>query len=202
MSRMVETLAYGMAATILVSGSLYALVYYAQMGAPPAASQAAPVAAAATPAARPMRPNPPVYASLPQLGPAPLENVVRTSTKTYYLPSVNPAQADADTFNSLRRNCYDAARNNSQGQYPALQQAACDSFAAFARTKGWDTGPLPAYGIPSPPPQEVVYQEESAPDNSGGAVVPYVIWNKPSKPRCERVIGRRAEVGCGSEWRR
>lgn len=156
-------LAYSIVATTLVVGSLYALAHYAEMGAPPASRQAARVPT--TPAAQAPRPSPSIPASLPRLVPAPPENVVRTSTKTYYLPPANPAQADADTFNALRRNCYDAARNNSQGQYPAMQQSACGSFASFARSKGWDTGPLPAYGTPSPQPQ-LAYQEGSEPDNS------------------------------------
>jgi hypothetical protein len=166
MSRTSETLAYAVVATLLVCGSLYALARYAQSSAPPAQQQVArlPEPPAGIPAST-QNPAAPAPAMAPRPSAAPSENVVRTSTKTYYLPSTSPDESDQNTYNALRRNCYDAARSNAQGQYPALQQAACNSFADFARRKGWETGQLPAYGTP-PPQAQVAYTEQREPDDN------------------------------------
>jgi hypothetical protein len=78
--------------------------------------------------------------------------VVRSETRTYVLPSADATgDQEVATYNALQRNCYEAARNNQYGEYPALQQMACTRYAQFASQKGWDAGTLPAYGVPAPP---------------------------------------------------
>jgi hypothetical protein len=57
---------------------------------------------------------------------------------------------DRDTYAALQRNCFAAAAGNQNGDYPALQEQACSSFARFAGAHGWDTGPLPAQLAPPP----------------------------------------------------
>jgi hypothetical protein len=142
MNSTLETLAYGVAASVLVFGSLYGLARVVESPAPG-------VTPAIQPAPPPARPAPMPSAWQPPPQPAP-QNVVRTATRTYYLLSVPQAQSDVYTHNELRSNCYANARNNSYGEFPSLQQAACDRFANFARSRGWDTGPLPAYAPPRP----------------------------------------------------
>ncbi len=143
MSRSFELFAYGLVATALVCASLYGLARYADSAAPAAPEEAAYV---------PAQPSPPT--ATPAFAPVPSaaapENVVRTSSRTYYLTPTSRAQADVDTYNALRNNCYANASGNSEGEFPALQQAACNRFAAFARSRGWDTGQLPGYGTPKP----------------------------------------------------
>jgi hypothetical protein len=136
-SRTVEMLAYGVVASLLVCGSLYGLARLAEMPAP----------AAAQPPATAARPTPPAAAS--PLPPEP-QNVVRTASKTWYLPTVPQAQADRDVYYELRNTCYASARGNSDGELPGLQQAACQRYSDFARSHGWDTGALPAYAAPRP----------------------------------------------------
>jgi hypothetical protein len=141
-SRIVETLAYGVAASILVFGSLYGLARIAESSAPAAPPAVEP--AAATPAAAvPMAPAPPA--------PAP-RNVLRAAGKTYILPEVPQDQADLNVYYALRNNCYASARNNSGGEFPGLQQAACQRYSDYARAHGWDAGALPGYA--APPPRE------------------------------------------------
>lgn len=140
-SRTVETLANGVVASVLVFGALYGLARLAESSAPaasPAADQ--PVAAA--------RPAPPV--ATPALPPREPQNVVRTASKTYYLPAVPQAQADLNVYYELRNTCYASARGNSDGELPGLQQAACQRYSDFARAHGWDTGALLAYAAPRP----------------------------------------------------
>ena len=167
MNRIVETLGYGLIATAIVGGSLYGLARYAESSAPAAIPQ--PVRAARLP----VSPAPQTVAAPPPFAPmarpsAPTENYVRTKDKIYYLASASPAQADSDPWNALRRNCYDAANMNRDGEYPALQQSACARFADFGRQKGWDTGALPGYGTLKPKPQQqVAYEDQGQPDNSG-----------------------------------
>jgi hypothetical protein len=146
MGRTLETLIYGAIAAVIVCGSLYGLARVAESGAP--APPPAP-AALAPPPLPPLRAFSAAPAA-PWRAPAEPQNVVRTATRTYYLPAASPAQSDLDTYNSLRHNCYANAAGNRDGEFPALQQAACDRFSAFARSRGWDTGPLPAYAAPQP----------------------------------------------------
>lgn len=58
-------------------------------------------------------------------------------------PSAIDQTADLNAWQALKRNCEQAAINNAQGEYPALQQMACNRFAQFAASKGWETGALP-----------------------------------------------------------
>ena len=64
-------------------------------------------------------------------------------------------EADVASFNALRRNCEQAAANNARGEYPALQQMACNRFAQFAASKGWDSGALPPVLTVAPRSQDV-----------------------------------------------
>jgi hypothetical protein len=167
MSRMFETLGYGLMAAAIVCGSVYGLARYAESGAlaiTPQTAQAVPSTAA--PAPRTSYPAP----SSAMLPPAvPTENFVRTGNKIYYLASATPAQTDAGAFEALRRNCYEAADSNRNGEYPALQQAACGRFADYARQQGRDTGPLPAYGTPQPQAQEQQAEQQVASEDQGDA---------------------------------
>jgi hypothetical protein len=58
---------------------------------------------------------------------------------------------DRQRFDELRRSCYQAADNNRNGEYPALQAMACDRYAQFAAAHGRDAGILPGYGLATPP---------------------------------------------------
>ncbi len=162
MSRTFETLMYGIVAAVLVTACLYGLARYADSAAPTAPAQAAYV-------------PPPPSSVYRNPAPSVAENVVRTATRTYYLPPASPARTDVDTYNNLRNNCFANARGNSEGEFPALQQAACDRFTAFARSRGWDTGTLPAYGTPRPQPrgEQVAVIGQSQPVDSGECAALY-----------------------------
>ena len=165
MNRFVETLGYGLIATAIVGTSLYGLAHFADNGTPtPQLVQDArsSVGSVSQAVRRPQQ-----FPSMARPA-APPENVVRTKDRIYYLASASPAQADSDAWNALRRNCYDAANMNRDGEYPALQQSACTRFADFGRQKGWDTGALPGYGTLKPKPQQqVAYEDQGQQDNSG-----------------------------------
>jgi len=50
-------------------------------------------------------------------------------------------ERDVATYQALQRNCIVATRNNTNGEYPALQKLACGRLEQFANEKGWDPKP-------------------------------------------------------------
>ncbi len=56
---------------------------------------------------------------------------------------VGPSTSDISRYNSMQESCYRMARMNADGEYPALQQAACNDYARFAASVGIDAGQLP-----------------------------------------------------------
>ena len=54
-----------------------------------------------------------------------------------------PSDAQMSRYRSVQEYCYRMARMNSEGEYPALQEAACGDFARYARSIGVVTGQLP-----------------------------------------------------------
>jgi hypothetical protein len=176
MARILETLGYGLIACAITGGALYGLMRYAGSAAPAAAPQPVQSATLPHPPPRPYtQPAIPTPPQLPAPPPAvPTDNDVRAGNKIYTLNPATPAQVDQGSFNSLRQNCTSAAAINRNGEYPALQQAACARFADFARQKGWDTGELPAYAARQPQErQQVDYQDEGEPDHSGECAALY-----------------------------
>ena len=170
MHRAFESAAYAVAAILIVGGALYGLARYSEGDAPPPAP--APTAAAAPRAVpRPLPSVPPPSSSTPAYRPSISENVVRTKDRVYFLPPApaNPQQADVETYNALRRNCYEAAGNNRYGEYPAMQQSACTRYSEFARQRGWDTGALPAYAQRQPQARTQVAYDDGGDANNNAA---------------------------------
>jgi len=126
----------------------------------------------------PMPPVPPLNEAASRLPPIAEAPPPPAPVTLQWMPRPRPqpdpavlAQAaeDRQVFQDLRRNCYDAAAYNSNGEYPGLQAAACDRYTQFADEHGWNTGALPGYAQPAPPPQVVVEQ-------------PYSSWDQNSYP--------------------
>lgn len=128
----------------------------------------------------PMPPVPPLNEAAARLPPIPeAAPPPPAPTPPQWLPQARPqpdpaalAQAaeDRQVFQDLRRNCYEAAAYNSRGEYPGFQAAACDRYAQFADEHGWNTGALPGYARPAPPPQVAVEQQ------------PYSSWDQNGYP--------------------
>lgn len=60
------------------------------------------------------------------------------------------SSSDLNTLNALRTNCFNAARNNSTGEYPATQQLACNDYLRFAWRKGITVNDVPTVLIAEP----------------------------------------------------
>lgn len=75
-------------------------------------------------------------------------NVLIAGNKTYALSSGTSTQ-DERTLAALRTNCYNAARNNASGQYPAIQRQACNDYIAQANRMGIQIGEVPAVRVAS-----------------------------------------------------
>ena len=161
LKRVFDYFAYTISGLALVGGVTYGLQRLSQSPAavpatapaaqvPVAADSGSPTAAAASPPDR--ETNQAVSAD------------TRLATNQSSMSAADPGQTDANgetaeqaalfrdqaTYYTLQRNCYEAANNNQNGDYPALQASACNRYAQFAYSRGWNTGTLPAYGQPAP----------------------------------------------------
>ena len=104
---------------------------------------------------------------------------------------------DQATYYALQKNCYEAANNNQNGEYPELQATACNRYAQFAYARNWDTGTLPAYG------QAVPQQPMQAPVDTTAEVQPAVAAPVPQVIILEQNYGRnRLGNGYGNGYRR
>lgn len=60
------------------------------------------------------------------------------------------SSSDINTYNALRTNCFNAARNNATGEYPATQQLACNDYLRFASKIGVQVKDVPTVLIADP----------------------------------------------------
>ena len=160
LKRLFDYFAYAVTGLVLAGGTVYGLQSLQQ----PAATipQAAPAAAvAAAPASPPPAVTAPAAAPAAvaansgpaagsQAAPGPAAGPYSQPKDTPIPPVATVTTQDKATFFALQRNCYDAAANNQNGEYPALQAAACNRYTQFANERGWDPGTLPAYGQAAP----------------------------------------------------
>ncbi len=72
----------------------------------------------------------------------PVESVVTYQPRVEPQPT-RPSNENIRRYNSMQEYCYRMRRMNSTGEYPALQQAACNDYAKFAQSIGLDPGQLP-----------------------------------------------------------
>ena len=70
-----------------------------------------------------------------------------------------PTPEQVERYNSMQAQCYRMANMNAQGEYPALQQAACNDYAKYAYSIGVDAGQLPRVMAQAP-------QQRAAPQRS------------------------------------
>ncbi|WP_029923270.1 hypothetical protein [Nevskia soli] len=102
---------------------------------------------------------------------------------------------DQATYYALQKNCYEAANNNQNGEYPELQATACNRYAQFAHARNWDTGTLPAYGQAAP------QQPAQAPADTTAEVQPEVAAPAPQVIILEQNYGRyRPGSGYGNGY--
>jgi len=157
-------------AGIICGGRLVAMAWLVETGSKPGAVGSANPAPAGD-VQQHETPDPRPEVTPPSLTPTVPESVVRSEHRTYALASV--AGNDAETFERLQKNCYDAANNNRDGEYPALQQMACARYAQFAESKGWNAGQLPANrsSVDQPAATAIVAQADSVAvgDRQGGS---------------------------------
>ncbi|MDB5974354.1 MAG: hypothetical protein JWR07_1114 [Nevskia sp.] len=99
---------------------------------------------------------------------------------------------DQATYYALQKNCYEAANNNQNGEYPELQASACNRYAQFAYARNWDTGTLPAYG-------QAVQQQAQAPVDTTAEVQPEVAAPPPQVIFLEQNYGRN-RPGYGNDY--
>lgn len=164
MKKVLDILAYSIAGAALAGGVVYG---WRQLTRPPAIPPVPPLAEPATPPA-----VPPVARASPPPQPPPPMQPASAPAAPPPLPQPDPVALqraqDEQRFEELRRNCYEAADNNRNGDYPTLQAMACDRYAQFGAAHGWDTGELPPYGEPrtqpQSPPEALAQQPAPYPD--------------------------------------
>ena len=110
--------------------------------------------------APPPAPEPPPAAPTPRINPPPAPPPPPPPAQPD--PAAQAAAQDQARFLSLQQECFRAAENNRNGEYPTFQAMACDRYAQFAAGHGWDPGTLPPYGQATAPPPEPVAQEPPA----------------------------------------
>ncbi len=167
LKRVIDYFAYAVSGVVLVAGATYGLQRLAQ-------PKPAPPQPAATASAIP-QPADSVTSEAPVTEP---DQAVPPDARQ----AMNPTAEDADqaarraeqdaaaeqaafardqaTYYALQKNCYEAANNNQNGEYPELQASACNRYAQFAYARNWDAGTLPAYGQAAP--QAPLPQQDSS----------------------------------------
>lgn len=162
LKKVLDTIAYTVSGLVLAAGGYYGLQRLTKPAASPASNPPAPAAAMQQPVTPASQPAPPP----PQAPPPDVPQPPRTPDADAAASAAEASaalQRDQSTFFALQKNCYDAAANNQYGEYPALQAAACNRYAQFANERGWDPGPLPAYGQQAAQPPAPVADSAEAP---------------------------------------
>ncbi|MDB5973411.1 MAG: hypothetical protein JWR07_171 [Nevskia sp.] len=158
LKRGIDYFAYAVSGVALVAGATYGLQRLAQPK--PAAPQVAAAApATSTPADATEAPptdadqatSPDAQQAMnpPQPSAEELNLAARRAEEQAAAEQAAFAQ-DQATYYALQKNCYEAANNNQNGEYPELQASACNRYAQFAYARNWDAGTLPAYGQAAP----------------------------------------------------
>lgn len=157
LKRILDILAYSISGLALAGAVAYG---WRQLTRPPGLPPVPPLGSVqpAPPAAPPAPPAPlPVPSNPPPVPPPSPSRLNEPAAR---------AQAGAEDqarFLSLQQDCYRAAENNRNGDYPTFQAMACDRYAQFAAGHGWDPGTLPPYGQAATPPPEPVAQQQPPP---------------------------------------
>ena len=156
LKRVFDYLAYTISGLAVAGGAIYGLQRLPQRQATAPAAIPAPVTAASGNSAVP-------EPSAPDAQLAPTGNSGQATGEANDDTAEHAAfLQDQASFYALQKNCFDAADNNQNGDYPDLQASACNRYTQFADARGWDPGPLPAYGQPAP-------QQAPPPDYSANA---------------------------------
>lgn len=189
LKKVIDYFAYAVSGVVLVAGATYGLQRLAQSKpAPPqpatAASTIPPSADSATSEAPATEPD---QAVLPDARPAispTAEDADRAAQRAEQEAAAEQAAfaRDQATYYALQKNCYEAANNNQNGEYPELQASACNRYAQFAYARNWDTGTLPAYGQPAP--------QAPAPQDTAAGVQPEPAAPPPQVIILEQNYGR------------
>lgn len=183
LKRVIDYFAYAVSGVVLVAGATYGLQRLAQpKPAPPQATTTAAAVPPSTdfatseaPATEPDQAVPPDARQA--MNPA-ADDADRAAQRAEQEAAAEQAAfaRDQATYYALQKNCYEAATNNQNGEYPELQASACNRYAQFAYARNWDTGTLPAYGQPAP--QAPAQQDTSAeiqPEPAAPAPPPQII---------------------------
>ncbi len=161
LKRVIDYFAYAVSGVVLITGATYGLQRLVRPK--PAAPQLAAAASAVPPsadsatseAAEPDQTAPP---DARQAMSPTAEDADRAARRAEDEAAAEQAAfaRDQATYYALQKNCYEAANNNQNGEYPELQASACNRYAQFAYARNWNTGTLPAYGqaAPQPPPAQ------------------------------------------------
>jgi hypothetical protein len=151
LKRILDILAYSISGLALAGGVVYG---WRQLTKPPELPPVPPLAS--------IQPAPPPAAEIPPAAPAPAINPPPAPPPLPEQPdaAAQAAAQDQARFLALQQDCYRAAENNRNGEYPTFQAMACDRYTQFAAGHGWDPGTLPPYGQAAPPPPEPVAQEQ------------------------------------------
>jgi hypothetical protein len=187
LKRALDFLAYTISGVAVAGGAIYGLQQLPQRpAAVPAAASPVPAAAASSSSAAP-EPSP------PDAQPAPAGNPDQAIGDANGDTAEHAAfLRDQATFYALQKNCFDAADNNQNGDYPDLQASACNSYTQFAYAKGWDPGPLPAFG--QPPQQQAPPADYSANGQADLSAAPQTVIQAPPQVIIvvQNFAGRRA----------
>ena len=193
LKRVIDYFAYAVSGVVLVAGATYGLQRLAQpKPAPPqlaaAASAIPPSADSATSEAPAVEPDQAVPSDAHQAMNPTTEGADQAARQAEQEAAAEQAAfaRDRATYYALQKNCYEAANNNQNGEYPELQATACNRYAQFAYARNWDTGTLPAYGqaapqppppqdtsaaiqpeIAAPPPQVIILEQNYGPNRQG-----------------------------------
>ena len=194
LKRTFDYFSYTVTGLVVVAGAYYGIQ---RLSPPPIQLAPLPPDPVATPvAAAPPAAVPPAPAAPPPL-PAPAPATAANSDENLAAATANTVSAqDKATFFALQKNCYDAAANNQDGEYPALQASACDRYAQFANQRGWNTGPLPAYGQAAPQAAAPVQQMDAAVMQTSAQ--PQVIILDQNFDRSRPLHGHRHDQAAGA----
>lgn len=98
-------------------------------------------------------------------GPArPIQRPSYAQQPQQYSEPAGPTDAQVKKYNTMQQYCYRMAQMNAEGEYPALQQAACGDFARFAQSIGLSTGQLPVVLVKQEAPRQAASNSSAAND--------------------------------------
>ena len=171
LKRVFDYLAYTISGLAVAGGAIYGLQRLPQRQATVPAAAPVPLTAASGNSAA-SAPSPPDAQPAPAGNPDQATNDANDDTAEHAA-----FLRDQATFYALQKNCFDAADNNQNGDYPDLQASACNSYTQFAYAKGWDPGPLPAFGQPAP--QQAPPADYSANEQADLSAAPQTVIQAP-----------------------